>query len=109
MFIFPLYTSYSFIAANDQLQIAVEQLRIDNGNLQENYDDLMEDMNTAAEHRKRMEKNFNDNIQLQNKKIEELNQYINDLETRHARHKLDGGHSPLKSSQNIEASSVQKE
>jgi len=56
----------------------------------------MQDMNTAAEHRKRMEKNFNENIALQNKKIEELNDYISELESRHSKHSKGGSESAHK-------------
>jgi len=44
--------------------------------------DLMSDLESAQEHKKRIEQNYNEEIKLLNNKIKELNNYIQELETK---------------------------
>jgi hypothetical protein len=57
-------------------------MKIDKRDVDQKLADTIDDLNNAHEHRKKMEKNYLDNIALLNNKIRELSEYVEDLETK---------------------------
>ena len=63
-------------------ELIIEQLYNEKNDLEEKCGQLLKDMELAQEHRKRMEKSYQDAINLLDEKVTGLNDYIQDLETR---------------------------
>jgi len=60
--------------------------------------DLMSDLESAQEHKKKIELNFNEEIKLLNNKIKELNNYILELETKNTQRLRDSIGAEVRSS-----------
>jgi len=60
----------------------ISQLNQENKALVERYNQISEDMQLAQDHRKKMEKSYQDAINLLDEKVNGLNEYIEELETR---------------------------
>jgi len=64
---------------NDQEEV-IRLLELDKKDLEEKCQDLMNDIESLQEHKKRIEKNYKDEVRLMNTKVQELTDYIHELE-----------------------------
>lgn len=63
-------------------EIIIEQLNNEKSGLEEKYNQLFKDTQLAQEHRKKMEKSYQNAINLLDEKVGGLNEYIEELEAR---------------------------
>jgi len=60
----------------------VNELEVERGNLEERCNDLVNELENAQELRKKIEKNYQEEIRVLNEKIKQLNEYIDEMETK---------------------------
>jgi len=58
----------------------VQTLELEKKQLEDKCQDLMNDIESLQEHKKRIERNYKDEVRLMNTKVQELNDYIHELE-----------------------------
>lgn len=63
--------------------LQVNELEAERANLEERCNELVSELESAQELRKKMEKNYQEEINILNENIKQLNEYIEEMETKH--------------------------